>query len=233
MKKNVLITGVNRGLGLSLVKIFLEKDYQVLALYRTMSSDLKELKKSFDNLLLFNVDITNEIEISKAFSDIQEEVDSIDILINSAAIHLENHRPELEKTNFEAIMKTFDVNSVAPLKIIKQFIQLVKQSQEKLIINITSEAGSVDGQTWRKSEFGYCMSKAALNMMSKLLHNRFKKENIKILAIHPGWFSSDMGGPDAPITPLQAATNVVKTILRDWKIEDPIFVDFEGNPLKW
>ncbi|MFX0181614.1 MAG: SDR family oxidoreductase [Candidatus Hodarchaeota archaeon] len=233
MTKNVLITGTNRGLGLSLVKIFLEKDYNVLAIYRTMSPDLKELKKRFHNLFLFNGDITNEIEISKAFSDIKGKVDSIDILINNAAIHLENHRPELEKTDFEAIMETFDVNSVGPLKIIKYFVHLVKQSQEKLIINISSEAGSIDGQTWRESEFGYCMSKAALNMMSKLLHNRYKKENIKILAIHPGWFSSDMGGPDAPITPLQAAKNVVNTILRDWKIEDPIFVDFKGNPLKW
>lgn len=234
MTKTILITGANRGLGLALTKIFLENRNNVLALYRTYSDGLNELRDEFsDNLFLFEVDVTKEIDIKSIFSNIRTMTSSIDILINNAAIHLENHRPELEKTAFEDITQMFEVNSISPLKIIKYGIPLVRNSHSKLIVNISSEAGSISNQTWRESEYGYCMSKAALNMMSKLLQNRLKKEGVKVLAVHPGWFSSDMGGSEAPITPLEAANNVAKTILEDWKINDPIFVDFEAKPMDW
>lgn len=168
MKKTILITGTNRGLGLALTKIFLENGDTVLALYRTHSDRLQELKNNFkDNMFLFEVDVTKEIDIRDVFSQIRRITSSIDILVNNAAIHLENHRPELEKTDFEAIGETFEVNSISPLKIIKYGIPLVKNSHNKLIVNISSEAGSISNQTWRESEYGYCMSKAALNMMSK------------------------------------------------------------------
>lgn len=234
MKRNILITGANRGLGFALTKILIENGNIVFALYRSMSNGLKELKTKFnDNIILFRVNVTEENDIQAAFLKITNMTSSIDILINNAAIHLENHRPILEKTDFEAISQTFEVNSIAPLKVIKFFIPLVKNSQKKLIVNISSEAGSISNQTWRESEYGYCMSKAALNMMSKLLHNRYKKDGVKILAIHPGWFSSDMGGSEAPITPLEAANNIAKTILLDWKIDEQIFVNFDANPLNW
>ena len=60
-----------------------------------------------------------------------------------------------------------------------------------------------------------------------------KKDKIKVIAIHPGWFSSDMGGKEAPITPSDAAGHVTETILKDWKINDPIYVDPEGKELNW
>lgn len=234
MKQKILITGPNRGLGLSLTRIFLEKGNTVFVLYRTLSDDLTVLKNRYsETLFLFQADVTKVKDIQEAFSKIRREFSSVDILINNAAIHLENHRPELEKTDFEAITQTFEVNAIAPLKVIKYFIPLVKNSHKKLIVNISSEAGSISNQSWRESEYGYCMSKTALNMMSKLLQNRFKRDKVKILAIHPGWFSSDMGGPEAPITPLEAANNVVKTILKDWKLDDQIFFDFEAKPITW
>lgn len=230
----ILITGTNRGLGLALAAIFLENGNIVFAFYRTMSDGLKELKERFnDDIILFKTDVTEEGDIQAAFCKVKNITSSIDILINNAAVHFENHRPPLEKTDFESIIRTFEVNSIAPLKIIKHFIPLIRNSQKKLIVNISSEAGSISNQTWRESEYGYCMSKAALNMMSKLLHNRFKKNGVKILSIHPGWFSSDMGGSEAPITPLDAAKKVVKTILVDWNIDEQIFVDFEGKPMNW
>lgn len=234
MKKKILITGTNRGLGFALTTVFLENGNIVFALYRTMSDGLKELKGKFnDDILLFRTDVTEEEDIQAAFSRIKNITSSIDILINNAAVHFENHRPPLGETDFESITRTFEVNSIAPLKVIKHFIPLVRNSQKKLVVNISSEAGSISNQTWRESEYGYCMSKAALNMMSKLLHNRFKKDGVKILTIHPGWFSSDMGGPEAPITPLDAANNVAKTIIMDWKIDDQIFIDFDAKPMNW
>lgn len=71
---------------------------------------------------------------------------------------------------------------------------------KKVIVNISSEAGSI-GECWRDREFDYCMSKAALNMQSVLLQKYLKSEGIKVLAIHPGWMRTDMGGAEADISP--------------------------------
>ncbi len=231
----ILITGANRGLGYSLAKILLRKGNTIITLNRNVSESLKTLKKEYSqNLFLFNVDVTEENEIKEAKVKIKEITSFIDILINNAAIHLEKHKPDISDINFESISRTFEVNSIGPLKIAKYFIPMVKKGAEKIIVNISSEAGSISNQIWRKSEFGYCMSKSALNMMSKILQNRLKKDAIKVLAIHPQWFSSDMGGLEAPITPDEAASYVVNNILEKWSLDDPIFIDSKTrNPIEW
>ena len=76
--------------------------------------------------------------------------------------------------------------------VIKNALPLLRKGRKKLIVNFSSEAGSI-GTCGRQSEYSYCMSKAALNMASQILQNAVKAEGIKVLALHPGWFSSDMG----------------------------------------
>ncbi len=77
------------------------------------------------------------------------------------------------------------------------------------------------------------MAKAAMNMSSQILQNRLKKEKIKVLAIAPGWFSSEMGGSDAPLTPEEAALRVAATLFLDWAIDDPIYIDTDTTPMSW
>jgi NAD(P)-dependent dehydrogenase (short-subunit alcohol dehydrogenase family) len=230
----ILITGASKGLGYSLAKIFLGKGHTVFAIDKKLNDSLNELKEKFINrLILYKVDVTRENEVQKVADEIGKITNSIDILINNAGIYLERDRSDVEQTDFEKISMTLETNAIGPLKITKHFLQLLRNSKTyKLIINVSSEAGSISNQS-RDSEFGYCMAKAALNMQSKILFNRLKEEGIKVLAIDPGWYSSDMGGPEAPITPLEAAENVVKTIFLDWNINDPIFVDTDANPMNW
>jgi NAD(P)-dependent dehydrogenase (short-subunit alcohol dehydrogenase family) len=115
---------------------------------------------------------------------------------------------------------------------IKHALPLVRKGKRKLIVNISSEAGSI-GNSWRKSEYAYCMSKAALNMASSILHNDLRREGIKVLAVHPGWFSSDMGGSAAPITPVTAAEQVVKLLLQSFALDGPVYYGPDGKALPW
>ena len=234
MGSSILITGANRGLGLSLTDKFLEIGYQVYALSRKESFALKTLKDKYNGSLhMSTVDVTNLEAIGLACETINQITSSIDILVNNAAVHLENPPPDLKEIDFTKIALTFEINSIGPLKVIQQFLPLVRNSPKKLIVNISSEAGSITN-SWRDREYGYCMSKAALNMMSSILQKRLKEYEIKVLAVHPQWFSSDMGGSSAPISPDIAAEYVIKTILKEWKLEDPIYIDSKTQTqMKW
>jgi NAD(P)-dependent dehydrogenase (short-subunit alcohol dehydrogenase family) len=229
----ILLSGANRGLGLALCEYFLQKNHTVYALVRTMSTEISALKEKYDQgLFIFNTDVTNREQLQEAFRRIKERTSALDILINNAAVHLEQRPPDLGEIDFSVYGPTFEVNAVAPLKVIEVFLPLVLSGNKKLIVNITSEAGSI-GSAWREREYAYCMSKAALNMASKILDNRLRKEGIKVLAVHPGWFSSDMGGKEAPITPRQAALNVAGTIVKDWHSRNAIYIDAQGRELPW
>jgi NAD(P)-dependent dehydrogenase (short-subunit alcohol dehydrogenase family) len=230
---HILITGANRGLGLFLCKHFLNKGCRVYALLRKQSSGITELKKKYmDNIFIYTTDVTDEKQLRETSEQIKAQTSGIDILINNAGVHLEHTRPDFSEIDFSVYLPTFKVNAVGPLMVIRNFLPLVKNGRIKLIVNISSEAGSIEN-AWRENEYAYCMSKAALNMASKILHNRLKKDKIKVLAVHPGWFSSDMGGAEAPITPEQAALKVTETILKDWHGKKTIYLDLEGKEMPW
>lgn len=221
-------------MGFYLSKDLLEQGHIVYSLSRRNSDELLTLKQNFPvKLRLFKADVTKEQEIIAVIQKIKGITGFLDIVVNNAAIHLEQDRPDLNETDFNAVQKTLEVNAIAPLRIIKHTYNLVKKGNKKLIVNISSEAGSISGQNWRESEYGYTMSKAALNMFSKILQNKAQKDGIKVLALHPGWFSSDMGGAEAPITPQQSADKVVNALLFDWNLNHPIFIDSDLNEMEW
>ncbi len=233
MNGNILITGASRGIGLELTKIFLNNNYNVYTLTTSIRDELKSLAEKYQNKLYnYICNVTKEQEIIEAFKDISKRTDSIDIIINNAAIFLEDNKKDLDEINFESMKKTYDVNSIGPLRVIKHFIPLLKMGSIKRIINISSEAGSIKN-AWRKNDYGYSMSKSALNMATKILQNRFEKNNIKVLAIHPGWVRTDMGGEEAPILPHESAKKLFNLILKKWNISDPIYYDLDGKEMNW
>ena len=81
--------------------------------------------------------------------------------------------------------------------------------------------------------YGYTMSKAALNMQSKVLQNALGPRGYKILAVHPGWMQTRMGGANATVHPVKTAEGIYSLVQRAWKSDDPIYMDYDGRPLDW
>ncbi|MBN2069709.1 MAG: SDR family NAD(P)-dependent oxidoreductase [Opitutales bacterium] len=233
MPLDVLITGANRGLGLELTKRFLEKGAIVHVITRSEDDRIEALIEEYPDFIFdYNADVTDELQVSQALEDLRGRTDKIDILVNNAAVHLDPERIPIEEVDFSAYLRAFDVNSVSPLRVVKHALPLIRSGRRKTIVNISSEAGSLS-ECWRKSEYSYCMTKAALNMAGKILQNALLDDGIKVLNIHPGWFSSDMGTAEAPITPEQASIPIIETILKDYPLDGPIYVDAEGIPRSW
>ncbi|PMQ01182.1 MAG: short-chain dehydrogenase [Dictyoglomus sp. NZ13-RE01] len=229
---NVLITGASKGLGFSLTRIYLERGHKVIATYRQNLEYLEEIKDKYENLILYPMDVASEESVRTAYNFISSKVPAIDILINNAAIYIEDRTRTIENIDIDRVVWTLNVNAVGPLRVLKYFYPLVEKGNKKLIINVSSEAGSI-GNCWRDREYGYCMSKSALNMASAILQNYGKEKNIKVLVIHPGWMRTDMGGKDADISPDEAGEGIYSLSMKDWKIDKDIYMDYKGNKMPW
>ncbi len=233
MSGNVLITGAGKGLGLYLTENILSKEQKVIALYKHKSKELEKLKEKFGQLLnLILVDVSDENSVKKAAEKTSSIVSSLDILINNAGVHLETPPPDIFEADIGAIKKTLSINAIGPLRITKHFLPMLLKGSKKLLINISSEAGSIE-DAWRLREYGYCMSKAALNMQSKLLQNRLKEYGVKVMAIHPGWMKTEMGGMEADLNPEESAAAIVDIIESGWKLDGSIYLDWKKKPLRW
>jgi NAD(P)-dependent dehydrogenase (short-subunit alcohol dehydrogenase family) len=233
MNYEILITGANRGLGLALAEKLLAGGQHIHAINRRESNELLLLRKKYPgSLQLYPGDVSDESSIRKALEMIAGQTGSLDIVLNNAAVNLERSGPLLEQVDFLIYLPTYQVNAIGPLMLVKYALPLLRKGNKKLIVNISSEAGSI-GACGRTREYSYCMSKAALNMASRILQNALKEEGIKVLALHPGWFSSDMGGADAPITPWEAAEEIVKLVLNPPGLDGQIFVSPDGEAVEW
>ncbi len=233
MGYSVLITGASKGLGFSLTNIYLRSNHKVIATYRKNLENLEEIANKYENLALVPMDISSEDSVKSAYELIKERISSIDILINNAAIYIEDRSKTIENIDIEKVITTLNVNSVGVLRVLKYFYPMVEGGNKKLIINISSEAGSI-GDCWRDREYGYCMSKSALNMLSMILQNYSKDKGVKILVIHPGWMRTDMGGPDADISPEESAEGIYNLSLREWNVNDKdIYMDYLGRKMNW
>lgn len=241
MVNTVLITGAGRGLGLSLTEKFLNLGYSVFAGYHRSEDCLRNLAsvECYSSLLtLIPLDVTDPKSIRSAVKTVAAQTPALDILLNNAGVHLENKHTSLEELDFEDghLEKSLAVNAFGPLRMTQKFLPLLQKGEKKLIINVSSEAGSIR-DCWRKQEFGYCMSKAALNMQTKIMHNSLEPRGFRILAVHPGWMRTDMGGQDADIQAEEAAEGLIKLALNpEGKKEETgeeIFLDYQGKPLRW
>ena len=233
MNSTIVITGANRGLGLCLANRYLDAGWTVFAGSKMPSPDLLALGKRFPgNLIEIGLDVTDGKSVSAAVAHIAEGASCIDILVNNAAVLPAEGRGPLPELAIDVGLRVFDVNALGPLRVTQALLPLLAKSKRKLIANISSEAGSV-GDCWRKDEFLYCMSKSALNMQTMILKNLLGPQGFELLAIHPGWMRTEMGGANADIDPKEAAEGIFALTSHSRAPDAAIFIDYQGKPMRW
>jgi NAD(P)-dependent dehydrogenase (short-subunit alcohol dehydrogenase family) len=228
---NTLVVGASRGLGLELVRASLERGDRVVALYQNSSDGLTEPGERFSEALeICPADVRREEDLAAAAARLASYAGRVQRLIYNAAIHLERDRGDLLSANVDDIALTLDVNTVGAVRALKHLRPLL--AADGTVVLISSEAGSI-GQCWRDSEYGYCMSKAALNMLARLLELREKRRSpqVQVRTIHPGWLRTDMGGPNADDSPREAALELLA--LLDAAAAASIYTDRHGQVMPW
>ena len=142
----------------------------------------------------------------------------------------------MSETDIDKCLPVFNVNALGILRVLKETAPFLKAGS--VVVNVTSEAGSIAACP-RSAEYGYCMSKAAANMASRLFDNQYREKGIRTLCVHPGWVKTDMGGKEAmasenAIWPEESAEAIVKLALEADQIpEHVMYLDYQGKELPW
>lgn len=240
MNRTAVVTGADRGLGLALVKALAQRGWTVVA------GHLEEEFVGIDGfaadvigrMIPVQMDVGEGSSIRKAVEQVQNEVDSVDLIINNAGIL---GKDDISNTirdglNYPEITEAFKVNTLGPLRVVQEFIDLMKSSSMKRLCFISSEASSI-GWSKRTAWFGYCMSKTALNMGVSILFNDLRGDGFTFRLYHPGWMKTFMKGKEdleAEYTPDEAADFALEYFLSENGEEESfVLKDILGNVLPW
>ena len=231
---NILVTGADRGLGQGMVKLLLSQGHQVIAgEFCKEWSQLAPLKEEYpDSLMIVPLDVSSEESVQAARALVEERFSVLDVLISNAGIHVIS--PDM-RTDYDKMLQIYNVNSVGPVRMVEDFYDLMKESTRKEICLVSSEAGSIS-RSWRDGDYGYCMSKAALNMYGMNLNNRLKPEGYDIRLYYPGWVRSYMSGElntQGELSIDEAAAYAIDYFLETEAEDELVMVGFDKERWTW
>jgi len=249
MSYTYLINGSSRGVGLALVQHLLDNNTNATVIAGARNIDvesLQTLKREYPNKLsLLKLDVANSDSVKAAAETTKRtHPNGIDFLINNAAIIGE---AESTEANF---LNVYDTNVVGNLRVIQAFLPQVEKSQKKVIIGISSLAGSNTCAPFMETSyvgnetgvlFAYRVSKAALNHLYACYAVENKKKGILFVPIHPGLVETDMAKfsssvgmkSENNISPAESAQKLLK-VIQKLRLEDTgKFFSYTGENLGW
>ena len=231
--ETVLITGVNRGIGLEFSRQLAEDGWCVLACSRDLekSDALNKLAAEYpERITLYALDVTDHRQIEKLSQILANK--PIDLLINNAGVFPDINDRSFGQTDYDSWAHAFLVNTMAPLKMAEEFIAQITQSSRKTIVTITSKMGSV-ADNGRGGSYIYRSSKSAVNMVIKSIAIDLESNDIISVLLHPGWVRTDMGGPSGLISVEQSVSGMLSVIREVTSADSGKFIAYDGQIIPW
>ena len=223
-----LITGANRGIGLELARQYAADGYTVHACCRN-PSDAKELNAIAGDVRVHALDVTDHAAVDRLASEIG---DPLDVVIANAGVYgPKSEAQTFGSLDYGALRDTVEVNTIGAVKTIEAFAPHAARSDQKKMAAITSEMGSIADASGGST--AYRASKAALNMALAVAAPELKRDGVAVGLLHPGWVQTDMGGPNARITPEQSARGLKDQVAGLQPSDKAPFLAHDGREIPW
>lgn len=221
----VLITGANRGLGLEFARQYAADGWNVIGTARRPSEadQLKALE-----IRVLQLDVTDPDSVARLARDLEGE--AIDLLINNAGIF--PRASTLAETDFDDVARTFAVNTIGPMRVTRALLPNLERGTRRQIVSVTSGLGSIANNTSGRY-YGYRGSKAALNMFTRSLAVELEELEFRCIVISPGWVRTDMGGPEASLSPEESIAGMRRVIDGLTASDSGTFWNWNGDRLPW
>ena len=231
MAKHCLVTGANRGIGLEFVRQLLARGDRVIAACRHpgKATALNTLTGEYPgHLHVLPLDVANEKSRAELVRELPLVAGHVDLLINNAGVlHSGERFGQLSAAHLE---DSFRTNASGPLLLTEALAPAL--SDGATVANLSSALGSI-ASTSRFGTPSYNISKAAQNMATVLLAHALRERGIRVVALHPGWVQTDMGGDGAQIAATASVAGLLKVIDGLTLDDSGRFLDWQGQPQPW
>ena len=184
---NAVVTGGTRGIGRGIAEALLADGFRVLVSSRN-ENGFDELKAQYgDEVLFCPCDISDIASVEALVSFAEENLGSIDVLVNNAGVAPRERHDILEITpeDFDYVL---DINLKGTFFVSQKFVPLLKKCEKARIVNISS----MSAYTASVNRGEYCISKAGIAMTTKLFAARLAEYGISVLEVRPGIIETDM-----------------------------------------
>lgn len=236
--KTVLITGANKGIGFQTTRQMAQSGYFVYLGSRDKNRGQEAVKQlnemGLSNVALLQLDISDINSVKQAKSFLESKTEVLDILINNAGITGEQPQ-NMSQCDIDLLRKVFDTNFFGTIQTTQAFIPLLQRSEEPVIVNVTSELGSLTMQKSNGRKPGwsnyhaYGSSKTALNAFTVMLANEFKNTNFRINSVSPGYTATEINNYQG-VKPVEGGAKLIvkRATAKDGKTGQ--FFSEEGDP---
>jgi len=188
--KTAVITGCNRGIGLSILEIFSKNGANIIACVRKSNNKFlkytNKISEKYSNKIdIVNFDLGNDEEIYNGFQQIKNLNKDINILVNNAGI---NQMSLFQMTPLNIFRSVFEINFFSVVNLTQKILKLMIKNKYSKIINISSNAASLSSE----GRSAYAPSKAAIISFTEVLSKELGRFKINVNAIAPGLVNTDM-----------------------------------------
>lgn len=193
MAQIILVTGANRGIGKEVVRQLAGQGHTVLLSARSSEKAERAHQEldGLDNIVPVVLNVTDQADVDRLATNVDQQYGRLDVLINNAAIHYDSWQ-RVSNANLNTVAEAIDTNLYGPWRLTLAFLELLRRSERGRIVNVSSGAGALSSMTGGTP--AYCMSKIGLNALTMMFSNELKRDGILVNAVCPGWVATDMGG---------------------------------------
>jgi NAD(P)-dependent dehydrogenase (short-subunit alcohol dehydrogenase family) len=225
---NVLITGAGRGIGLEFARQYAEMGWRVHATCREpkIASELLTLP---GEVTVHKLDVTHPKQLGHLVRELEGV--PIDLLINNAGV-IGSRERGFGDLDYEVWEQVLRVNTLAPIRIAEAFLDNILASERKLIVSLSSVYASI-GSNNSGGSYLYRSSKAALNAAMRSLAIDLRDQEVTVVVMHPGWVRTDMGGPNATLTPEDSVAGMRALIDLLKPSQSGRFYGYDGAEIPW
>ena len=207
----ILITGANRGIGLGLARQFLARGWRVTATCRRpeTTGGLADLARAHpDRCVVTAVEVRDAVSVAALAAALGTQ--PLDVLVNNAGINPGPRDLGVDRVAPEMVADALDTNLLGALRVLQAAVPALRRGARPRIVNISSGAGSLAHNSAKQPLPAYCISKAALNMLTRCAARDLL--GITVVSVSPGWIRTDMGGAGAELGPDEATAALATTI---------------------
>lgn len=232
-RKHCLVTGANRGLGLELVRQLLGRHCHVIAACRQPGKATALTTLAGDHpgrLHVLPLDIADPRSRAALVRELPLVTDEepLHLLVNNAGVLRGGERfGQVAPVDLDA---SFHTNAAGPFLLTQALAP--RLAEGGVVANISSEVGSIG----LRQEFrtpSYAIGKAAQNMATSLLSQAFAAQGVVVVALHPGWVRTDMGGTGADIDAATSVAGMRRVLAAANASHNGKFLNYGGEQLSW